>query len=68
MYKKRKDTSIIVIVLEKVSKSIKSCIVFGVVTSHYISHTKNKCAKAKFSGQSIATCSWLSYPQKAHLS
>ena len=35
MYKKRKDTCIIVIRLEKkICKFIKSRIVFGVVTSH----------------------------------
>ena len=61
---KRKDTSIIVIVLEKgrglfleglIFGCIKSRIVFGFVTSHYVSHTKNKYAKAKFSGQSTAS-------------
>ena len=33
---------------KKVCKAIKSRIVFGVVTSHYVSLTKSKYAKAKF--------------------
>ena len=44
-------------------KSIKSRIVFRVVTGHFVSHTKSKYAEAKFSGQSRA--SWLPNPQKA---
>ena len=68
MYMKKKDMTIVVIVLETGinQKSLKSHIVFGVVTCHYISRTKNKYTKAKFSDQSGA--SWLSNPQKAHLS
>ena len=33
---------------KKVCKAIKSRIVFGVVTSHYVSRTESKYAKAKF--------------------
>ena len=33
---------------KKVCKATKSRIVFGVVTSHYVSRTKSKYAKAKF--------------------
>ena len=54
MYKKRKYRTIIVIVLETVKSRIVFS-VFRVVTSHCLSRTKNKYAKAKFSGQRRAT-------------